>query len=83
MKILISYPVTTFFQLTIERDQLPDDPQDLLDSISKDELGTAPCEYSPVEWDDMKTAWRGSTPEDTCITDQEGNDLFPLLTLND
>ena len=76
MKINIEYEVTTSFQLTIERDQLPDDPQELLDSVTRDELGSAPCDVHPVEWGHLKEAWRSATPDNTYITDENDEDLF-------
>ena len=76
MKINIEYEVVTSFQLTIERDQLPDDPQELLDSVTRDELGEAPCDVYPVEWGHLKEAWRSATPDNTYITDENNEQLF-------
>lgn len=76
MKINIEYEVTTSFQLTIERDELPDDAHDLLESITRDELAKSPCDVYPIEWGHLKDAWRNADPENTVITDENGDDLF-------
>ena len=76
MKINIEYEVTTSFQLTIERDQLPDSPQELLESVTRDELSGAPCDVYPVEWGHLKEAWRNATPDNTYITNENNDELF-------
>ena len=76
MKINIEYEVTTSFQLTIERDQLPDDPQELLNSVTRDELSSSPCDVYSVEWGHLKEAWRNATPDNTVITNENLEELF-------
>lgn len=76
MKINIEYEVVTSFQLTIERDELPEDPTDLLESITRDELSDSPCDVYPVEWAHLKYAWRNATPDNTYITDENDDPLF-------
>ena len=77
MKINIEYEVVTSFQITIERDELPEDPDDLLESITRDELSNSPCDVYPVEWGHLKDAWRNATPDNTYITDEDNNELYP------
>jgi hypothetical protein len=77
MKINIEYEVVTSFQLTVERDELPKDPDDLLNSITRDELADSPCDVYPIEWGHLKDAWRNATPDNTYITDEDNNELYP------
>ncbi len=77
MKINIEYEVITSFQLTIERDELPEDSADLLESVTRDELIDSPCDVYPIEWAHLKYAWRNAEPENTYITDDDGNELYP------
>ena len=67
MKINIIYDVMTSFVLTIERDELPEDQDDLLDSVTRAELADCPMEVHEIEWDNLKEAWRSSTPENTTV----------------
>ncbi len=76
MKINIEYEVVTSFQITIERDELPEDPDDLLESITRDELSNSHCDVYPVEWGHLKEAWRNATPDNTYITDEDSNQLY-------
>ena len=76
MKINIQYEVMTSVELTIERDQLPDSPQELLESITRDELSEAPCDIYPIEWGHLKDAWRNATPDNTYITNEDGHDIY-------
>jgi hypothetical protein len=76
MKINIEYEVTTSFQLTIERDEPPEDVNDLLESVTRDELSESPCDVYPIEWGHLKEAWRNADPENTYITDENDNPLY-------
>jgi hypothetical protein len=76
MKINIEYEVTTTFQLTVERDELPDDAETLLDSVTRAELADSPCDVNPIEWDHLKYAWRNSTPDNTYITNEDHDELY-------
>jgi len=76
MKIDIEYEVITSFRITIERDELPEDHDELLESVTRDELIDAPCDVFPIEWDHMKYAWRESSPDNTCVFDENGDQLY-------
>ena len=76
MKIDIEYEVTTSFRITVERDELPEDHDELLESVSRDELATAPMDVFPIEWDHIKMAWRESSPENTYVFDKNNDPLF-------
>ena len=76
MKINIEYKVTTSFRLTVERDELPEDHDALLESVTRDELVNAPCDVYPIEWDHMKYAWRESSPENTYVFNENNDRLF-------
>ena len=76
MKILLEYEVTTSFTLTIERDELPVDHQDLLESVTRDELAKAPMEVNEIEWGHLKDAWRCATPENTWVYDEDHEELY-------
>ena len=75
MKIYIEYEVTTSFRITLKRDELPEDHDALLESVTRDELIDSDCDVYPIGWDHMKEAWRGSSPENTYVYD-ENNDLL-------
>ena len=76
MKIDIEYEVTTSFRITVERDELPEDHDALLESVTRDELIDAPCDVYDIQWDNMKTAWRCSSPENTYVFDENNNPLY-------
>lgn len=76
MKIQITYDVITSFTLTIERDELPEDHDDLLESVTRDELANCPKDVDDIEWNHIKQAWRSSTPDNTTVTIGE----FPDFT---
>jgi len=76
MKLYIEYEVTTSFRITVERDQLPEDHDALLESVTRDELINAPCDVYPMEWDHMKEAWRGSSPENTYVFNENNDQLY-------
>ena len=79
MKINIVYDVTTSFVLTIERDELPEDHDDLLDSVTRDELANCPMEIYEIEWNTIKQAWRSSTSDNTTVSlpDEKPERQFP------
>ena len=76
MKILLEYEVITSFVLTIERDKLPDDPWDLLESVTREELTNAPMEVNEIEWGHIKEAWRDATPDNTYVYDKNQEQLY-------
>ena len=67
MKVNIVYDVMTSFVLTIERDELPEDHDDLLESVTYAELAACPMEIHEVEWDNIIEYWRFSTSENTTV----------------
>ena len=76
MKVYIEYEVTTSFRIAVERDELPKDHDALLESVTRDELIDADCDVYPIEWDHMKYAWRESSPENTCVFDENNDQLY-------
>ena len=76
MKIYIEYEVTTSFRITVERDEIPKYHDALLESVTRNELIDAPCGVYPIEWDHMKYAWRESSPENTCVFDENNDQLY-------
>ncbi len=80
MKIQIEYPLNETIVLTIERDQLPDDPEELLDSVTRDELNYNFNFYNTNDSENYKQAWSNTTTVNTYITDEDDNELYPLTT---
>lgn len=78
MKIQIEYPLNKTFVLTIERDHLPDDPEELLDSVTKDELNYNFNFYNSTEGESYKQAWSKTTTDNTHITDEDDNEIYPV-----
>ncbi len=76
MKILIEYPIHTSVYLTIHRDELPENPGDLLDSVTKEELCTAAMDVNEISWDHIKHAWRESDLDNVNIFDEDFGDLY-------
>ena len=76
MKIDIEYEVTTSFRITVERDELPKDHDALLESVTRDEIVDLPMEVYDIEWDHIKYAWRESSPENTYVFDENGDQLY-------
>jgi len=76
MKILLEYEVTTSFTIEIEREELPENHQDLLDSVTRDELAEAPMQVNDLEWGHLKEAWRSSTPENTWVYNEDHEELY-------
>lgn len=74
--IQITYDVTTSFTLTVERDEIPDDHDELLDSVTRDELAECPMDVHEVEWCHLKTAWQQASPENTWVKDEDNNLLY-------
>ena len=78
MKVNIIYDVMTSFVLTIERDELPEDHDDLLESVTRDELANAPMQVNDIEWDNIKDAWCFSSSDNTTVfLDEEPERSFP------
>ena len=75
MKIIIEYEVITSATIAIERDQIPEDPNDLLDSVTRDEMTNCP-DIKPIEWGHLKGAWRTADPENTYITNEDYDELY-------
>ena len=76
MKIDIEYEVTTSFRITVERDELPEDHDALLESVTRDEIVDLPMEVYDIEWDHIKIAWRESSPENTYVFDENNDQLY-------
>ena len=74
--IYITYDVITSFTLKVERDEIPDDHEELLESVTRAELSECPLDVHEVEWCHLKTAWQQSSPENTWVMDEENNPLF-------
>ena len=72
MKLYVNYNVNVTYTVEIERETLPTE-EDLIDSITKDELVNGDGELT---WDAIKDAWRYSDPTDIIITDDEFNELY-------
>ena len=75
MKINIMYDVMTSFVLTIERDELPENHDDLLESVTLDELADGPMQLNEIEWDNLKVAWFSSTSDNTTVFDAEDESI--------
>lgn len=75
MKINIEYEVITSATVTVERDQLPENPNDLLESVTRDELANSPDIY-PIEWGHLKDAWRAADADNTHITNEDHDELY-------
>jgi len=78
MKINITYPIESSYTIQIERDKLPENPDDLLDTITKEELIDCVLHEAIIEWDHIKSAWRYSEVDDIGIQDEDYNELYPL-----
>ena len=76
MKIIIEYEVVSSFTIEIEREELPANHQDLLDSVTRDELAEAPMQVNDLEWGHLKEAWRSSTPENTWVYNENHQNLY-------
>ena len=77
MKIDIEYEVTTSFRITVERDELPEDHDALLESVTRDELVNGPMDVYDIGWEDhIKDAWRESSPENTYVFDENNEPLY-------
>jgi hypothetical protein len=75
-RITIEYEVTTCFQVVVERDELPATHDQLLESVTRDELSGS-LDTLPIEWGHVKDAWRSATPENTWVFDENNDPLFP------
>ena len=82
MKINITYPIDASYTIQIERDKLPENPDDLFNSITKDELIQCVVHETIIEWDQIKCAWRYTEFDDIRIQDEDCNELY-TLTEND
>ena len=76
MKIFIEYEVITSATIAIERDELPENPDDLLESVTRDELANSPLDTSPIEWGHLKDAWRTADADNTYITNEDHDELY-------
>ena len=76
MNINIEYTVTTSFVLTVDRLELPEDHDELLESVTREELRWCPMLVHELEWWHLKEAWRSADVENTWVTDDEGNELY-------
>lgn len=75
MKINIEYEVITSVTVTVERDHLPSNPNDLLESVTRDELANSP-DINPIEWGHLKDAWRTADADNTHITNEDHDELY-------
>ena len=75
MKINIMYDVATSFVITVERDELPATYDELLQSVTRDELSDCGMVIHDIEWSNIKQAWRSSTPDNTMVYDEKGEDI--------
>ena len=75
MKIFIEYEVITSATIAIERDELPENPDDLLESVTRDELANSP-DIKPIEWGHLKGAWRAADANNTYITNEDYDELY-------
>ena len=69
------YDVVTSFVLTIERDELPTFHDELLESVTREELDDCPMEVHGAEWGNLKEAWRSSTSANTTVYDAEDESI--------
>ena len=76
MKINITYDVTTSMTLTVERDSIPEDHDELLESVTRQELSDNQLDVAEVDWCNVKTAWREAISENTWVTDESDNPLY-------
>ena len=75
-RITIEYEVTTSVLLTIERDEIPKDHEQLLDSVTRDELASSYLEPRAIEWGHIKEAWRSATPDNTWVYDENNDPIY-------
>ena len=75
MKINITYDVVTSFVLTVDRDELPATHNDLLESVTRDELAECEMIIKDIEWDQIKDAWRSSNPDNATVCNEEGDEI--------
>ena len=78
-RITIEYEVTTSFQVVVERDELPASHDQLLESVTCDEISDC-MDPLPIEWGHVKESWRSATPENTWVFDEDNIPLFDPLT---
>ena len=83
MKIYITYDVITSLTLTVERDSIPENHQELLESVTKQEPIDNEMDVAEVGWDNIKSAWRDSTPENTWVLDEDNNELYQETSTGD
>jgi hypothetical protein len=76
-RITIEYEVTTSFQLTVERDEIPKDHALLLESVTRDELASPWIAVAEIEWGHIKEAWRSATPDNTWAYDENNDPIYP------
>ena len=72
MELHINYSIPVTFTVVVQRDKLPDE-QELLDSITRDELINGEGELT---WDDIKWAWRNADTDTVYITDKDFEQLY-------
>lgn len=76
-RITIEYEVTTSFQIQVERDEIPKDHAQLLESVTKDELNSPCLDVAEIEWGHIKEAWRSATPDNTWVYDENNDPIYP------
>lgn len=74
--IVIDHEVTTSFRVTVERQEIPKDHAELLESITINELTNGSRDLQPNEWGHIKYAWRRATPGNTWVYDENNDPIF-------
>ena len=72
MRIHINYSIPVTYTVVVERDELPDE-HELLDTVTREEMLDGDGE---ITWDDVKNAWRYSTPSDVIVTNENYDELY-------
>ena len=73
-KFTINYPMTVYVVVEVERPANITE-EDLLASITKDDLANAPVNDSN-SWDSLKEEWRSAGAGELYIHDEEYNDIY-------
>ena len=78
MKINITYPISTSYTIQIERDNLPENPDDLIESVTRQEFNDCLLGNAYVPFDCIKDSWRFAKVCNLDIEDEDYNQLYPL-----
>ena len=74
MELTLVFPITSSYTLTIERDELPENPMDLVKSLTRDEVLNG--DESSSGWGDLKDAIWYSKADEISVLDEEDNELY-------